>query len=104
MERQITRVGIATVVLLLVVFVQLNRLQIFAAEEIASNPSNSRRLLQEYSIKRGEIITEDTVTIARSVDTGGQFRYERRYPEGDLFGHTLSLIHISEPTRLRRIS
>ncbi|HZK51400.1 MAG TPA: hypothetical protein VFD47_07540, partial [Actinomycetota bacterium] len=94
MERQITRVGIATVVLLLVVFVQLNRLQIFAAEEIASNPSNSRRLLQEYSIKRGEIITEDTVTIARSVDTGGQFRYERRYPEGDLFGHTTGFYSI----------
>jgi len=88
MERQITRVGIASVVLLLLVFAQLNRLQIFAAEEIASNPANSRRLLQEYSIKRGEIITEDTVTIARSVDTGGRLRFQRRYPEGDLFGHT----------------
>lgn len=94
MERQITRVGIATVVMLLVVFAQLNRLQIFAAEEIASNPANSRRLLQEYSIKRGEIITEDTVTIARSVDTGGRFRYERRYPEGDLFGHTTGFYSI----------
>lgn len=88
MERQITRVGIASVVMLLLVFAQLNRLQIFAAEEIASNPANSRRLLQEYSIKRGEIITEDTVTIARSVDTGGRLRFERRYPEGELFGHT----------------
>ncbi|MGH2775660.1 MAG: peptidoglycan D,D-transpeptidase FtsI family protein [Actinomycetota bacterium] len=94
MERQITRVGIATVVMLLVVFAQLNRLQIFAAEEIASNPANSRRLLQEYSIKRGEIITEDTVTIARSVDTGGRLRYERRYPEGDLFGHTTGFYSI----------
>jgi len=87
MERQITRVGIASVVMLLLVFAQLNRLQIFAAEEIASNPANSRRLLQEYSIKRGEILTSDTVTIARSVDTGGRLRFERRYPEGDLFGH-----------------
>lgn len=94
MERQITRVGIATVVMLLVVFAQLNRLQIFAAEEIASNPANSRRLLQEYSIKRGEIITEDTVTIARSVSTGGRLRYERRYPEGDLFGHTTGFYSI----------
>ena len=88
MERQITRVGIASVVLLLLVFAQLNRLQIFAAEEIASNPANSRRLLQEYSIKRGEIITEDTVTIARSVDTGGRLNFQRRYPGGDLYGHT----------------
>jgi peptidoglycan glycosyltransferase len=87
MERQITRVGIASVVMLLLVFAQLNRLQIFAAEEIASNPANSRRLLQEYSIKRGEILTSDTVTIARSVDTGGRLRFERRYPEGDLYGH-----------------
>jgi len=87
MERQITRVGIASVVMLLLVFAQLNRLQIFAAEEIASNPANSRRLLQEYSIKRGEILTSDTVTIARSVDTGGRLRFQRRYPEGDLYGH-----------------
>jgi penicillin-binding protein A len=87
MERQITRVGIASVVMLLLVFAQLNRLQIFAAEEIASNPANSRRLLQEYSIKRGEILTSDTVTLARSVDTGGRLRFERRYPEGDLYGH-----------------
>jgi penicillin-binding protein A len=75
-ERQITRVGIASIVMLLLVFAQLNRLQIFAAEEIASNPANSRRLLQEYSIKRGEIITADTVTIARSGDTGGRLRFQ----------------------------
>ena len=31
---------------------------------------NARRLLQEYSIKRGEIITADDVTIAQIIATG----------------------------------
>ncbi len=46
MQRQITRVGITIMVMLLIVFAQLNYLQIFAADSIASNPANSRRLLQ----------------------------------------------------------
>ncbi|MGH2699651.1 MAG: peptidoglycan D,D-transpeptidase FtsI family protein [Actinomycetota bacterium] len=94
MQRQITRVGVAMMALLVLIFFQLNYLQIFAAEEIASNPANSRKLLQEYSIKRGNIITQDNVTIAVSRDTGGRFRYERRYPEGDLFGHTTGFYSI----------
>ncbi|MGH2752464.1 MAG: peptidoglycan D,D-transpeptidase FtsI family protein [Actinomycetota bacterium] len=94
MQRQIRRVGVATVAMFLTVFVMLNYLQIFRAEEIASNPANSRKLLQEYSVKRGNIVTADNLTIARSTDTGGRFRYERRYPEGDLFGHTTGFYSI----------
>ncbi|MBA3290065.1 MAG: penicillin-binding protein 2 [Actinobacteria bacterium] len=94
MQRQITRVGITIMVMLLIVFAQLNYLQIFAADSIASNPANSRRLLQEYSIKRGNIITSDNVTIAESTDTGGRFRFERSYPEEDLFGHTTGFYSI----------
>ena len=94
MSRQITRVGVAMMVMLLLVFLQLNYLQIFAADSIASNPSNARRLLQEYSIKRGEIITSDDVTIAQSSNTGGRLKFERSYPEGELFGHTTGFYSI----------
>ena len=87
MQPQIRRVGIALVVAFLAVFAQLNYVQIFAAESIAKNPANILNLIQEYSIKRGDIVTVDDVTIAESVATKGRFKYRRTYPEGELFAH-----------------
>ena len=37
-----------------------------ANSTIASNRANTRALLAEYSIKRGDIVTADQVTLARS--------------------------------------
>ena len=87
MNAQIRRVGLCIVLAFLAVFAQLNYVQIFAAESIARNPANILRLIREYSIKRGDILTLDGVEIARSVRTNGRYRYKREYPEGDLYGH-----------------
>jgi peptidoglycan glycosyltransferase len=87
MQTQIRRVGWGLLVAFLAVFVQLNYVQIFAAESIASNPANIRSLLREYSIKRGDIVTSDFVTVAESTATNGRLKFLRRYPEGDLYGH-----------------
>ena len=87
MQRQIRRVGMGLVVAFLLVFAQLNYLQIFAAERIASNPSNFRNLQREYSIKRGDIVTIDDVVIATSRPSRGQLEFRRSYPTGELFGH-----------------
>ncbi|MFP5297674.1 MAG: peptidoglycan D,D-transpeptidase FtsI family protein [Actinomycetota bacterium] len=87
MQRQIKRVGLGLVAAFLAVFAQLNYLQIFAAERIAGNSANVRKILREYSIKRGDIVTSDGITVATSKATGGKLKYRRSYPEGDLFGH-----------------
>jgi penicillin-binding protein A len=84
---QIRRVGIGLVVAFLAVFAQLNYVQIIAAERIADNNANSRALLQEYSIKRGDIVTVDGVPVAVSEKTGGKYKYRRQYPLGELYGH-----------------
>ncbi|MFN2389177.1 MAG: peptidoglycan D,D-transpeptidase FtsI family protein [Actinomycetota bacterium] len=84
---QIRKVGIGLLALLLAVFFQLNYLQIFAAERIASNNANVRSLLLQYSIKRGTITTVDGVPVAVSKRTGGRLKYLRTYPEGELYGH-----------------
>jgi penicillin-binding protein A len=86
MNPQIRRVGIGLLAAFLAVFVQLNYVQIFAAEDIAGNAANRRALLREYSIKRGDIVTSDDVTIATSRATGGDLKYRREYPEGDFYG------------------
>jgi penicillin-binding protein A len=87
MQSQIRRVGIGLLVAFLAVFAQLNYVQIFAAEQIAGNSANIRSLLREYSIKRGDIVTADGVTVAESVTTKGRLKFLRTYPGGELFGH-----------------
>jgi penicillin-binding protein A len=86
MERQIRQVAVVLVMAFLALFVQLNYIQIFAAERIAGNPANVRALLQEYSIKRGDIVTYDGVRIAYSKATHQKLKFLRRYPEGELYG------------------
>ncbi|HEV3472974.1 MAG TPA: penicillin-binding protein 2 [Actinomycetota bacterium] len=87
MNAQIRKVGIAIVLAFLAVFGQLNYVQIFAAEKISRNPANTLRLIREYSIKRGDILTVDGEKIAESVATKGRFKYRRQYPHGELYGH-----------------
>ncbi|HZB79303.1 MAG TPA: penicillin-binding transpeptidase domain-containing protein [Actinomycetota bacterium] len=99
MTPQIRRTGVGLLIAFLLVFAQLNYVQIFAAERIASNPANIRGLLREYSIKRGNIITVDDKVIARSVATDDNLKYLRTYPEGELFGHVTGFYSIVFGTR-----
>lgn len=87
MERQIRRVGIGLVLAFMAVFLQLNYVQIFAAESISENPANRLQLIREYSIKRGEILTLDGKVIARSKPQKGLYKFRRTYPGGELYGH-----------------
>lgn len=86
-DRQIRRLGLAFVVLFVVLFVQVNYIQVFAARSLSQNPANPRLILQEYEVQRGAILASDERTVlARSVNTGGVYKYLRQYPHGDLYG------------------
>lgn len=87
MQSQIRRVGAGLVLAFIAVFLQLNYVQIFAAERIAGNSANVRALLREYSIKRGDILTSDGEEIATSKKTGGRLQFQRQYPGGNLYAH-----------------
>lgn len=88
MIRQIRIVAAAFLVLFGLLLVNVNYLQVFAADELANHPANKRLLIQEYEIDRGEIVAADRRTVlARSRRTEGELRYLRRYPEGELYAH-----------------
>ncbi len=87
MNRQIRQLGVALLVLFAILFVQLNRVQVYQAEELTSNPLNTRRVVRDFGQKRGQIVTADGIVIAESVDVEGRFARERRYPEGRLYSH-----------------
>ena len=48
MNRQIARLGAAFIVLYTLLFVQLNRVQVFGAEELRDDPGNSRSVVREF--------------------------------------------------------
>jgi peptidoglycan glycosyltransferase len=90
MEHRIRRLGIALVVLFLVLFGQLAYVQVFAADDIKNHPANfSRQLIAEYNVQRGSILTADGLVLAESVPgpEGSRYRFERRYPQGNLYGY-----------------
>lgn len=87
MNRQIRQLGVFLLVLFVLLFVRLNQVQVFAAEELTADPLNARRVIRDFGERRGRILTADGVVIAESVDAEGRFARERRYPEGALYSH-----------------
>ncbi|HYA45495.1 MAG TPA: penicillin-binding transpeptidase domain-containing protein, partial [Acidimicrobiales bacterium] len=79
-------VGIGAVILFVALFAQLNYLQVFHANALDHNPHNTRYVVQEFSQPRGAIISADGVTLAQSVPSHDQYKYQRQYPLGSLFG------------------
>lgn len=85
MNHQVKVLLVVLVVCLLCVVINLTWIQIFGAEGISGNAFNKRRLVEEYSIERGDIISADGQDLARSIDTGREYRFQREYPTGELF-------------------
>lgn len=88
MDRQIRTLAVAFLALFVLLFAQVNYLQVFAADDLANNPANQRLLLQEYDVDRGAILARDATTVlASSRPTGGTLKYRREYPGGALSAH-----------------
>jgi len=86
-ERQIRRLGVGLLALFLALFVQINYLQVFAADRIENDPANAfRQLKAEYSVDRGSILASDGRTVlASSRKSSGTLKYQRRYPQGERY-------------------
>jgi len=86
MNRQIRRLGYAFTALFVLLFAAVNYIQVYAAGDLANNPSNQRLLLQEYNVHRGQILARDEQTVlATSKTTKGRLKYLRVYPRARLY-------------------
>ena len=92
MNRQIRGLGITLMVLFAALFVQVNYLQIFAADRLNKHPANTRAIVRDFSRPRGVIQTSDGVVLARSVPIDDEFERQREYPEGALFAHVTGFL------------
>jgi peptidoglycan glycosyltransferase len=87
-DRQIRRLAIGFLVLFAALAINLNYLQVFAADDLANNNANKRLLLGEYEVDRGLILASDRSTaLADTRRTGGDFKYQRFYPQDPSLGY-----------------
>ncbi len=86
MNRAIRRVGIAVTLLMLALVGQLTYLQVVDAKKLSDDPRNVRNSIRDFNRPRGEIQTADGQIVAKSVPRKGEFKFQREYPLGDLFG------------------
>ena len=88
MTRQIRILAGAFLVLFGLLAIQVNYLQVFAADDLANHQANKRLLIEEHEIDRGLILAADRQTVlARSRETDDELRFLRRYPEAELYAH-----------------
>jgi peptidoglycan glycosyltransferase len=85
MNKQIRLVGIAMIGLFVLLFAQLNYLQVFKANSLNHNPLNTRLVLKKFTTKRGDIVTSDGVVLAHSNPTTDGLKWQRTYPQGSLY-------------------
>lgn len=85
MNKQIKVLLAVFIILMLAIVVNLSWVQIFGSENIQANGANKRRLVEQYAIQRGDILSADNQVVARSVDTNTEYKYQRQYPLGSLF-------------------
>ena len=90
MTRQVRRIAVVMFVLFGALFLNINYLQVLRAEDLADDNRNTRKLIEEYELKRGSMLVgsrDQRTEIARSTATEGQYKYERGYPDGPLYAH-----------------
>ncbi len=87
MDGAIRRLGLFLMLLFVVLFAQLNYIQVFRADELNNRGDNSRPVDLAFSRARGSVSTADGVLLARSVETDTFYQYQREFPEGELYAH-----------------
>ena len=84
MNAQIVKLFGLIVVLFALLVIFTTRWTVIDATALDANPLNSRTLIAELKIKRGEILAGDGTVLAKSVSKGGGV-WGRTYPTGSLF-------------------
>jgi len=86
-NKQISQVGVAALVLIAALIVGTTYWQTWANAGLADRQDNAIRLVAQFSIKRGKIYASDGTLLAANVTkhVGGQTLYFRRYPTGPIF-------------------
>ena len=84
MTKQLKRVSIVVLLMFLALFTSSSIIQVFQADNLSADGTNSRTLYDSFSTQRGSILV-DGQEIARSEPYDDNFSYLRVYEEGKLY-------------------
>ncbi len=90
MAKRTGAIGKVLLVLFLLLFGNLFRLQVVDAKKLANHPGNTRNAVRDFGRLRGSMITSDGVVIAKSTrnpNRQSKFQYLRSYPIPNRYGH-----------------
>lgn len=88
MNAPLRRTGVVVMILFGLLFVNLNWVQAYKADEYRNSDYNGRVQIAEYKRKRGNI-EAGGVAIASTRGTDGRLKYLRTYPNKELYAHVL---------------
>lgn len=94
MDRQIRWLAVVLLACFVLLFLQLNRIQVLQASKLSNAPGNARTTEARFSAPRGVIQSADGAVLARSVPTSDIFKYQRQYPEGKLFSQITGYVSL----------
>lgn len=88
MNAPLRRAGVVILVLFGMLFANLNWVQAYRADQYRTSPYNSRVQVAEYERPRG-LIEAGGEPLAESKATDGTLKYQRTYPEGEMYTHAV---------------
>ena len=95
MNAPLRRVGIVVMVLFGLLFVNLNWVQGYKADDYRTSDFNGRVQIEEYERPRGVIFLAGGVPVAQSTETQDALKYLRTYPGKDLYAHVVGYKPVS---------
>jgi peptidoglycan glycosyltransferase len=85
-NRPIRRVAIGCLTLVLILLLADNLVQVVQATSLRDRPENSRQITARLSRDRGPIVVGGQA-VAESVPSNDQYKFQRTYPGGSLYGN-----------------
>ncbi len=84
MNRPIRNIAVACLVLFVALLLNANFVQFVQADELNGKNGNRRVINEEFARDRGAILV-DGKPVAESVKSDDEYKFQRRYPDGDLY-------------------
>jgi len=83
-NKELRRVSLLVLAMFLALCASTTIIQVVQQEQLQADARNKRTLYASFSVERGQILAGDTV-IAQSTPSNDDYRYQRVYPEGELY-------------------
>ncbi|MEU9983980.1 penicillin-binding transpeptidase domain-containing protein [Streptomyces sp. NPDC050856] len=85
MNTTIRRAAVFTFLLVLALLVRATWLQVYEARALADDKHNRRNVMERYAGPLGDIVVAGSPVTGSKPTTGGDLRYKRTYPQGELY-------------------